>query len=78
METNFNSHEQQIPKRMTRKQDGRKIAGVCAGVAAYFNLDPTIIRLIWVALVLACGTGILFYLIAWIVMPLDEQTRISI
>jgi len=47
----------------------KKIAGVCSGVAEYFNIDPTIVRIIWLILVLCFGIGIIAYLIAWIVFP---------
>jgi phage shock protein C len=62
-----------MPKRLVRIHEGRKIAGVCTGFGAYFNVDPTLIRLLWLTLVLACGSGIVLYLIAWIVMPLEHQ-----
>jgi len=58
-----------MEKRLYRNGNDKKIAGVCSGIATYFNLDPTIIRLIWAALVLMAGTGILLYLIAWVIMP---------
>lgn len=45
------------------------IAGVCAGIADYLNVDPVVIRLLWVLLVFVCGTGILAYLLAWIIIP---------
>jgi phage shock protein PspC (stress-responsive transcriptional regulator) len=46
------------------------IAGVCAGIANYFNLDPTLIRLLWVLFTaISLGAGLLAYLIAWIVIP---------
>lgn len=46
------------------------IAGVCAGIADYFNVDPTLVRLAWVVFTaLSIGVGILAYLIAWIVVP---------
>ena len=45
------------------------IAGVCAGIANYFNIDPTLVRLAWVLFVFGYGTGILAYLIAWIIIP---------
>ena len=48
--------------------NNRMICGVCAGVAEYFGIDPTIVRLIWAALALS-GTGILLYIVAAIVMP---------
>ena len=50
------------------KSKNRMICGVCAGVAEYFGIDPTIVRLIWAALALS-GTGIVLYLIAAFVMP---------
>ena len=50
------------------KSNNRMICGVCAGVAEYFGIDPTIVRLIWAALALS-GTGILLYIVAVIVMP---------
>ena len=49
------------------KSNNRMICGVCAGVAEYFGIDPTIVRLIWAALALS-GTGILLYIVAAIVM----------
>ena len=50
------------------KSNNRMICGVCAGVAEYFGIDPTIVRLIGAALALR-GTGILLYIVAAIVMP---------
>jgi phage shock protein C len=64
--------ERQTPRRLVRTQKDRKIAGVCAGFGAYFDMDPTLIRLLWIVLVLAGGAGILLYLIAWIIMPLED------
>jgi len=55
--------------RLVRPREGRKIAGVCLGIAEYFDLDPTLIRLIWLVLDLGAGTGLLAYIIGWIVMP---------
>ena len=47
----------------------KKLAGVCGGIAEYFDLDPTLVRIIWLVLVLCCGIGVLAYLICWILMP---------
>lgn len=55
-------------KRLTKSYD-RKLCGVCGGIAEYFNIDPTIVRLVWLLLVLCAGTGILAYIIAAIIMP---------
>jgi phage shock protein PspC (stress-responsive transcriptional regulator) len=56
-------------KKLVRPKDGAMIAGVCAGMARYFGLDPTLVRVIWVLLVCLAGTGVLAYLICWLVIP---------
>jgi phage shock protein C len=56
-------------QRLVRPREGRKIAGVCLGIAEYFDLDPTLIRLIWLVLIFGAGTGLIAYIIGWIVMP---------
>ena len=53
-----------------RSSTDKKIAGVCAGLADYFDMDPTIIRVIWLLLLICAGTGFLAYVILWIVLPL--------
>ena len=55
-------------KRLTKSYD-RKLCGVCGEIAEYLNIDPTIVRLIWLLLVLCAGTGMLAYIIAAIIMP---------
>ena len=63
-------------KRLYRSLDDRMIAGVCGGLGEYFNIDPTIIRLLMAFLtILGGGTGILVYFIAWIIIP--EETGVS-
>jgi phage shock protein C len=52
-----------------RPREGRKVAGVCAGFANYFDLAPTLVRLVWLVIVIFGGTGLLAYIIGWIVMP---------
>ena len=64
-------------KHLYRARDGRMVAGVCAGLAAYFGVDPTLVRLIFAVLSIFGGTGILLYLGAWIVIP-DEVDGTSI
>ncbi len=56
-------------KRLYRSRTNVMIGGVCAGLADYFNLDPTIMRLIFVLLALLAGHGILLYLIMLLVVP---------
>ncbi|HXM99851.1 MAG TPA: PspC domain-containing protein [Candidatus Dormibacteraeota bacterium] len=52
-----------------RSSTDKKIAGVCGGLAEYFDIDSTVIRLIWVLALLCALTGGLVYLILWIVLP---------
>jgi len=60
--------------RIYRDTDNRIIGGVCAGMGAYWDLDPLIIRIIFIALVLAGGLGVLIYLILYIVLPEARTT----
>ncbi len=64
-----------MAKRLYKSSD-RKVSGVCGGIADYFDIDPTIVRLIWVVFTLAGGSGILAYIIAAIVMD-DEPGYID-
>lgn len=57
-------------KRLMRSSTDKKIGGVCAGLADYFDLDATIVRVVWLLAVFLGGTGVLAYLILWIVLPL--------
>ena len=50
-------------KKIYKIEQGKKISGVCGGIAEYFNIDPVIIRVIWGVLALAYGTGIIAYLV---------------
>ena len=56
-------------KKVYRSQTDRKIAGVCGGIAEYFNIDPTLVRLLWVLFVLLGGSGVLAYIICALVIP---------
>ncbi len=58
-----------MEKRFYKSKTDKKLAGVCAGVAEYFEVDPTLVRLIWVVFTFAGGAGILAYIIAAIIMP---------
>lgn len=60
-------------KRLMRPIVGRKIAGVCAGVAEYFDLDVTLVRVLWLLLTIFGGGGLIAYLVAWIVMPSEPE-----
>ncbi len=56
-------------KRLAKSNQNRVICGVCGGIAQYFNIDPTVIRLVWALFCIAGGSGILAYIIAAIIMP---------
>lgn len=58
-----------VKKRLYRDTDNKVFGGVCSGISNYFNLDPTVIRLIWVGLIFFFGTGFLLYFILWIIVP---------
>jgi phage shock protein PspC (stress-responsive transcriptional regulator) len=53
-----------------RSSRDKKIGGVCAGLADYFDLDPTLVRVLWLLAIFCAGTGVLVYLILWIALPL--------
>jgi len=61
-------------RRIYRNPDDKILGGVCGGVAAYFNMDPVWLRLAFVAAMLLAGTGVLFYLVLWIVIPIAKTT----
>lgn len=62
-----------MEKRLYKIEEGKKLCGVCGGIAEYFNIDPTIVRLIMVFLVLCAGTGVLAYFVAALVMPSKSE-----
>ena len=65
-------------KRLYRLREGRVVAGVCAGLAAYFGIDPTLVRLAFAVVPVFGGIGILVYLVAWIVIPEEDRDGSSI
>ena len=57
-------------RKLTRSKKNRIVAGICSGFANYFDMDPTVVRVLWVVLsFLGFGTGVLLYLIFWIIIP---------
>jgi phage shock protein C len=65
------------PARLTRSRD-RKLAGVAGGIAEYFGLDPTVVRLLWVVVgVLSAGSAVIGYLLLWLVVPEGETAGSS-
>jgi phage shock protein PspC (stress-responsive transcriptional regulator) len=69
-----------MAKKLHRSKKNRKIAGVCGGIAEYFDIDPIIVRLITLILVLSAGGGLIAYIIAWIVIPEEPEDahRVSV
>ncbi len=62
-----------MKKKLFKSNTDKKICGVCGGVAAYFDIDSTVVRLALVAFTLFGGSGILAYIIAAIVMPSENE-----
>ena len=64
-------------KRLMRSSADKKVAGVCAGLADYFDLDPTIIRVCWFLAALCAFTGVVTYIVFWIVVPLAPPAAVA-
>ena len=62
-----------MEKRLYRNMNDKKLCGVCSGIADYFSLDPTLVRLAWAVLVVFGGCGILAYILAAIIIPEGPQ-----
>jgi phage shock protein PspC (stress-responsive transcriptional regulator) len=66
----------QQPKRLVRRTDDRMVAGVCSGVADYFGVDVTLVRLVTVVgAIFGFGSLILAYVVAWALLPRSEARR---
>lgn len=59
------------PKKLYRSSTNKMICGVCQGIAEYINLDPTVVRLLWVIFSIF-GVGVLVYIVAAIIMPIKD------
>lgn len=57
------------PRRLTRVREGKLLAGVSTGLARYFDIDPVVVRVGFVALTVVSGAGFLAYLACWVLMP---------
>lgn len=67
-------------RRLMRSMSDRKIGGVCGGLAEYFEVDPTAVRVLWAVLSIVPGgivLGIVAYVVAWFIMPLNYGTQIE-
>lgn len=58
-----------MAKKLYLSETDKKIGGVCGGIAEYFDIDSTMVRLGWILFMLIAGSGILAYFIAWLIMP---------
>jgi len=66
-----------MEKRLKRSLKNRILGGVCGGIGDYLVIDPVIIRLVWILFVLFLGWGVLFYLIAWIIIPSEKIENVE-
>ncbi|MBE6488584.1 MAG: PspC domain-containing protein [Methanosphaera stadtmanae] len=64
-----------MEKKLYRSEYNRMIAGVCAGIAEYLDIDPTVIRLIWVLFTFFVGSGVLVYIIACLIIPNENEIK---
>ena len=56
-------------RKLYRSKSNRQLAGVCGGLAEYFNLDPTLIRVLFIILAVLGGSGVILYVAMWIIVP---------
>ena len=64
-----------MKKVLYKTEEGKIIDGVCGGVAEYFNMDPTFIRVIWIVFACSAGSGILAYILAALIMPRKSEVK---
>jgi len=64
-----------MTKRLYRSESDRILGGVCGGLAEVYDIDPTLIRLVAVALFFGAGTGLLAYLVAWLIIPTESEVE---
>ena len=62
-----------MQKKFMRSGKDQKIGGVCAGLAHYFDIDPTIVRVIWGVLAFCYSAGLIAYLILWAIAPVSDE-----
>ena len=60
-----------MDKKLQRSRSNKLLGGVCGGLANYIGIDPTLVRIIWVIVSLFAGSGVLIYLVLWVIMPLE-------
>lgn len=67
--------ERRYSRRLTRSTTDRKIAGVCGGFAAYSGIDANIVRLVMVLMAALGGSGVVLYLVAWVIVPIEDVEK---
>jgi phage shock protein PspC (stress-responsive transcriptional regulator) len=60
-----------MTKRLYRSRSEKMVGGVCGGLAEYLGMDVTLIRVLWVLVTLLAGTGLLIYVVLWVLIPLE-------
>ncbi|WP_164120980.1 PspC domain-containing protein [Sharpea azabuensis] len=66
-----------MAKKLYKSSTDKKISGVCGGIAEYFDIDPTLVRVIAVLLILGWGSGLILYIVLALVMPYDYEVKSS-
>jgi phage shock protein C len=64
-----------VDRQLRRPLDDRVFAGVCSGIARFFGLDSSVVRLAWLVLTLVGGSGLALYFVAWFAIPDDNEQR---
>lgn len=62
-----------MKKRLYRSEENSKLLGVCGGIAEYFDIDPTVVRIIWILSLCCFGSGVIAYIVCALVMPKKSE-----
>lgn len=65
-------------RRLVRPLDDKWLAGVCSAFARYLNVDLALVRILWLSAVVVFGTGVLAYLICWLVIPREQPAPLAV
>ena len=72
---NIGGYEMKKVKRLYRSGKNKILGGVCGGLGDYFEVDPTLVRILWILFLFAGGAGLLAYLIAWFIVPRNPRHK---
>ncbi|MDY6985863.1 MAG: PspC domain-containing protein [Candidatus Thermoplasmatota archaeon] len=68
-----------MAEKLYRSRKSKVLGGVCGGIAEYFNIDPAIVRILWILLcIFSAGLGIIAYLICWLIVPLEPEEAVDV